>query len=112
MGKPYGHIFHFVDAGCIVGEMKCATCNQPIFNHAHDWVEYRKNFRGADGWPDWKYVIHHRRCYPDQSGWLKVEADRSKKMQRNLLIRAALDKVCADFGITPDGLVELIEAKQ
>ena len=38
MGKPFGHEYHFAGGGSSKGLMVCDGCNQPIFNHAHDWL--------------------------------------------------------------------------
>jgi hypothetical protein len=109
MGKPYGHNYHFAGGGCSSGRMICAKCNQPVFNHAHDWVSYRKTFRDEHGALDWKYVTHHRACYADQSGWLKIEAEQRKEAERDKAIMTALNDVCAKFGATYGDLCLLMD---
>jgi len=109
MGKPYSHSYHFAGGGCSTGRMICEKCNQPIFNHAHDWVSYQMDYRGPDGWMDWKYVTHHRACYPDQSGWTKLEKKARQEEDRVNSIMAALDKICSDFNASYVELTALMD---
>ena len=99
MGKAYGHQYFFAGQGGTCGTMICATCNQPVFEHAHDWLAYKKD---KDG--DWGFVCQHRKCWPDQSGWEKAEALQEKYAERVRKIDAAVAKLCGDFGMTLDDL--------
>ena len=104
MGKPYNHNYHFAGGGCSAGRMICSTCNEPVFNHAHDWVAYRQDRNG-----DWGYVTHHRKCYADQSGWEKIEAAHAKEAAKDAAIMAAINKICADFGVNYNYLIVTME---
>jgi hypothetical protein len=73
MGKEYGHVYHHAGGGCQAGEMKCGICNKEINSETQDWLQTQKNSKG-----DWVYKSKHRNCISDQSGWLKIEKQRSK----------------------------------
>jgi len=103
MGKPYDHEYYFAGQGCSCGTMVCGSCHQQIFNHAHDWLAYKKDKNG-----DWGFVCHHRKCWPDQSGWEDAERSQMKYAEQVRLIDAALRKVCQDFGMTLDELLDHI----
>lgn len=105
MGKQYDHQYFFAGQGCTCGTMVCASCGQPIFNHAHDWLAYKKYKNG-----DWGFVCQHRKCWPDQSGWEKAEELQIKYAERVKQIDAALLKVCREFGMTLDDIRDHIEA--
>lgn len=94
MGKPYNFNYHFAGSGGSAGTMICPVCNQPVMDHAHDWVEYTKPMKD-----DWKYVTVHRKCYADQSGWEKIEHARKKADDRRNQIMAALRKTASELGI-------------
>lgn len=104
MGKSYAHQYFFAGQGCTCGTMVCATCGQPIFNHTHDWLAYRKD-RGGD----WGFICHHRKCWSDQSGWEKAEALQAKHADKMKRLDAALLKVCQHFGMTMSDLRDHIE---
>ena len=98
MGKPYGHMYQFSGTGNSTGTMVCAACNQPIFNHAHDWMSYKKTKNY-----DWGFVCFHRKCYKDQTGWEKIEASRLKSETRHADRIEKLQVLAKSLGIT-DGL--------
>lgn len=104
MGKPYGHQYFMAGNLSSRGLMVCAKCNQPIFNHAHDWMAYQKPENG-----DWGYVCFHRKCYDDQSGWLKIEKaeDAKKKLTADLTL--AVGELLTKFNITSGTLAYFIE---
>lgn len=95
MGKPYDHQYFFAGYGGYAGTMVCESCNQPIFNHAHDWMHYTKTKKG-----DWRYVCFHRKCYPDQSGWEKIENDKRAKSEKHDVRISALKALAEAMGIT------------
>lgn len=101
MGKPYDHQYFFSGQGCSCGTMKCAHCGQPIFNHAHDWMAYKKPNNG-----DWGYVCFHRKCRDDQAGWVKAEAAQAKHAKRMLSIDLDIESICQKHGISREDLAE------
>ena len=100
MGKPYGHQYFFVNSGCITGTMICPKCNQPIMDHAHDWVSYQKSCKDDYGWDDWKYVTFHRKCYDDQSGWIKIEKAQAVANNKHQYAISTMEKSAQSLGIT------------
>jgi len=88
MGKPYDHQFFFKGSGCSHGEMVCSGCRQPIFNHAHDWMSYKKSKSY-----DWAFHCFHRKCWQGRDGWSEIEAKNAKVKSRNDTIMADLKLV-------------------
>lgn len=107
MGKPYSHCYHFAGSGSSAGAMICAHCHQPIFNHAHDWLSYKKDTGG-----DWGYVTFHRKCREDQSGWTKIEAAQKAEKDKRESVMKAICLVCKTFGVSREYIVDLMEDDQ
>ena len=103
MGKPYNHQYFFSGSGCSAGTMICAHCNQPIFDHAHDWMNYTKDLGD-----DWAFVCFHRRCRTDQTGWEKIETAYLAAAKLETDVRAALTEICAKFKVNDDYLVSVL----
>lgn len=95
MGKPYEKQFFFAGSGPRCGTMVCCSCNQPIFNHAHDWMSQKVTRK----W-DWEYKTFHRKCYPDQSGWEKVEKAEKVATEAKQKTMDALRNVAKELGVS------------
>jgi hypothetical protein len=94
LAKPHSFQYHFAGRGGSAGTMICPVCNQPVMNHAHDWVEYTKPMKD-----DWKFVSVHRKCYADQSGWEKIERANKRDADAHNRIMTALRKTASAFDI-------------
>ncbi len=95
MAKPYGHQYFFAGSGNACGTMVCAKCNQPVFNHAHDWMAYKKPTRF-----DWGYVCFHRKCADSQAGWEKIERARKAVDETHDARMISLRRVAGEIGVT------------
>jgi len=95
MGKPYNHCYHFSGYRGTTGTMICAKCNQPIFNHAQDWMSYVKPHGD-----DWGYVCLHRKCCDDQTPWIKIEQAEAAEVVRHKNNLAMLTELAKALKIT------------
>ena len=95
MGKPYEKQFFFSGCGTRCGTMICAACNQPIFDHSHDWMVQKidKNW-------DWQYQTFHRKCRDDQTGWEKIEKAKKNAADEHAATMEALRNVARTLGIS------------
>lgn len=94
LAKPHSFDYYFAGSGCSAGTMICPVCNQPVMDHAHDWVVYTKPVKD-----DWKFVSVHRKCYGDQSGWEKIERANKKEADKHHRTMTALRKVAVELDI-------------
>lgn len=95
MGKPYDKEYHFAGHSGTTGTMICIACSQPIFNHAHDWMEQRRDKAG-----DWFFETMHRKCCADQSGWEAIEKEQKKAADKKAVAMDALRKTAAQIGVS------------
>lgn len=103
MGKPFDHQYFFSGSGCSTGEMICATCHQPIFNHSQDWMSYKRSKSG-----DWAYICFHRKCCVDQTGWEKIETRHKKAMVARVSDLNKIRALASEIGVTdPDEFSDL-----
>lgn len=95
MGRPYDHQYFFKGSGCAHGEMVCGGCRQPIFNHAHDWMSYKKSKSY-----DWAFHCFHRTCWQGKDGWAEIEARNAKAQSRYDNMLKDLKEVAVKHSVT------------
>lgn len=69
MSKAYGHRYYHQGSNTSCGDLICSKCHKVIDNKTQDWKCAKKD----DKYGNWRYILHHRNCTDDQSGWIKIE---------------------------------------
>lgn len=102
MGKTYGYQYYLAPYRGSVGTMVCTWCRKPINANLHDFRSAMK----SDPDEGWCYVLHHRECLLDQSGFQARERMRAERADRKQRLLAACIAFQKEWGI--DALDELI----
>lgn len=95
MGKPYDLQFFLAPYRGSVGTMVCASCKNQIDADEHDFRAGVKSDR-EEGW---RYVVHHRECLSDQSGFVAEETRRADDEAKRQQLLAAAIAFRKDWGV-------------
>lgn len=103
MGKAHSHEFYF--KGCLhqIGAMICQHCNQPVDGRLEDWGACQKNAKG-----DWSYKTFHRRCFPDQSGWVKQEKIHAQNLEKIQNLQRDLDVIMKKYNVDKGYVIDIL----
>lgn len=87
MSTAYDIQYHLAPFSGSIGTMVCDHCGEPILAKIKDFREAKKSCT-LEGW---RYVLHHRACLLNQTGFIKAEKDREDRFDhRSRLLNAAI----------------------
>lgn len=95
MGKAYNLKFYLAPYPGSIGTMICENCGKPIDSNTQDFRSATKSDRDEG----WRYVVHHRECLSDQSGFEAEERQRAQRVDRNRSLLAACLAFKQEWGI-------------
>lgn len=88
-------------SGRTVSNMACECCKQQIDTESQDWVCFQRHENY-----DWRYVLLHRTCSDDDTGWLILEERKAYEENRSNNVIRELATIYKKYGLFEEEEIE------